>query len=157
MSRESRRIAGVLLVILPTVMIGGVSLSRMVIYGFGSTSKAAKRSPRFTSDSLKHTSRGLASSAKSERPVSESRRRSDARRRRNCDAREITPSPERDSIQTLVATKRGGEWRFAAFQNTRVRPIGRDAAGTFVWILSDWLWKVISPKEVRLIHFAPTF
>ena len=57
------------------------------------------------------------------------------------------PSPERDSIQTLVATKRGGEWGLAAFHNTRVRPIGRHAAGTFVWILSDWLWKVLCPQR----------
>jgi hypothetical protein len=57
-----------------------------------------------------------------------------------------TPSPERDSIQTLVATKHGGEWRLAAFHNTRVRPIGRHAAGTFVWILSDWLWKMLYPR-----------
>jgi uncharacterized protein (TIGR02246 family) len=56
------------------------------------------------------------------------------------------PSPERDFIQTLVATKSGGEWRLAAFQNTRVRPIGRHAAGTFVWILSDWLWKVLRAR-----------
>ena len=56
------------------------------------------------------------------------------------------PTPERDSIQTLIATKRGGEWRLAAFRNTRVRPIGRHAAGTFVWILSDWLWKVLRPR-----------
>jgi uncharacterized protein (TIGR02246 family) len=55
------------------------------------------------------------------------------------------PSPERDSIQTLVATKRGGEWRLAAFQNTRVRPIGRNAGGTFVWLFSDWLWKFFRP------------
>src|ERR671917_2199419 len=34
------------------------------------------------------------------------------------------PSPERDSIQTLVATREGGQWRIAAFQNTRVRPMG---------------------------------
>jgi uncharacterized protein (TIGR02246 family) len=57
------------------------------------------------------------------------------------------PSPERDSIQTLVATKRGGQWRLTAFQNTRIRPIGRNLAGTLVWMLSDWLWKVCRPKK----------
>jgi uncharacterized protein (TIGR02246 family) len=57
------------------------------------------------------------------------------------------PAPERNSIQTLVATKCGIEWRFAAFQNTRVRPIGRNAGGTFVWLFSDWLWKLFRPKN----------
>jgi uncharacterized protein (TIGR02246 family) len=57
------------------------------------------------------------------------------------------PSPERDSIQTLVATKRGDEWCLAAFQNTRVRPMGRNAAGTVMWLFSDWLWKLFGPKE----------
>lgn len=57
------------------------------------------------------------------------------------------PAPERNSIQTLVATKRGDEWRFAAFQNTRVRPIGRNAGGTFVWLFSDWLWKLFGPRN----------
>jgi uncharacterized protein (TIGR02246 family) len=56
------------------------------------------------------------------------------------------PAPERDSIQTLVATKGGGAWCLAAFHDTRVRPIGRHAAGTFVWILSDWLWRVLCPR-----------
>jgi uncharacterized protein (TIGR02246 family) len=56
-----------------------------------------------------------------------------------------TPSPERDSMQTLVATKSGSEWRLSAFQNTRVRPIGRNAGGTFVWLFSDWLWKLFRP------------
>ncbi len=50
-------------------------------------------------------------------------------------------SPERDSIQTLVATRQGGEWCLAAFQNTRVRLMG-NAAAFLVWTLSDWLWKV---------------
>jgi uncharacterized protein (TIGR02246 family) len=56
-------------------------------------------------------------------------------------------SPERDSIQTLVATRRGGEWRLAAFQNTRVRPMGRNARSTFIWLFTDWLWKVLGPKK----------
>jgi uncharacterized protein (TIGR02246 family) len=57
-------------------------------------------------------------------------------------AGQTEPSPERDSIQTLVAVKRGGEWRLVTFQNTRIRPMGRTTMGTFVWLLSDWLWKI---------------
>lgn len=57
-----------------------------------------------------------------------------------------SPAPERDSIQTLVAAKSGGQWHLAAFQNTRVRPIGRNAGGTFVWLLSDLLWKLLRPR-----------
>lgn len=52
------------------------------------------------------------------------------------------PSPERDSIQTLVATREGNEWRLAAFQNTRVRPV-HNAVAFLVWTLTDWLWKVL--------------
>ena len=57
------------------------------------------------------------------------------------------PSPERDSIQTMVATKRGDEWRLAAFQNTRVRPMGSSAGVTLLWLFSDWLWKLFGLKR----------
>jgi uncharacterized protein (TIGR02246 family) len=57
------------------------------------------------------------------------------------------PSPERDSIQTLVATRDGSEWRLAAFQNTRIRPMGRSAATFLIWALSDLLWRVFGPRE----------
>jgi uncharacterized protein (TIGR02246 family) len=59
------------------------------------------------------------------------------------------PPPERRSIQTLVAVKRSDEWRLVAFQNTRVRPIGRNLAGSLLWLASDWLWKVCLPKDLR--------
>lgn len=58
-----------------------------------------------------------------------------------------TPSPKRDSIQTLVAVRISGSWQLATFQNTRIRPMGRSASGTFVWLLSDWLWKLLRPKS----------
>jgi uncharacterized protein (TIGR02246 family) len=56
------------------------------------------------------------------------------------------PSPERASIQTLVATREDGEWRFAAFQNTRVRPMGPKLVSVLLWALTDLLWKVFGPK-----------
>jgi uncharacterized protein (TIGR02246 family) len=31
------------------------------------------------------------------------------------------PAPGRSSIQTLIAVKQNGEWKFAAFQNTRIQ------------------------------------
>ena len=52
------------------------------------------------------------------------------------------PSPSRDSIQTMVAVKRGAAWRLAAFHNTRVRPMGHHRGSTLIWMVTDWLWKI---------------
>ena len=57
------------------------------------------------------------------------------------------PSPERDSIQTLVAIKRDRGWRLVAFQNTRVRPMSRSARNAFIWLFTDWLWKVVRQRK----------
>jgi uncharacterized protein (TIGR02246 family) len=54
-----------------------------------------------------------------------------------------SPSPERDSVQTLVARKRNGKWQVEAFQNTRLRPIGRSFAGTALWLMTDFLWRLL--------------
>ena len=57
------------------------------------------------------------------------------------------PSPERDSIQTLVAVREGAEWRFAAFHNSRVRPIGSSAATFLLWAFTDRLWRIFAPGK----------
>ncbi len=57
------------------------------------------------------------------------------------------PSPERDSIQTLIAVREGDQWRIAAFQNTRVRPMGRSAATFLIWAVTDWLWRTFASRR----------
>jgi uncharacterized protein (TIGR02246 family) len=59
---------------------------------------------------------------------------------------ESKASPARDSIQTIVAVKGEDGWSLAAFQNTRVRPIGQNFAGTMWWLLTDWIWKFVRPR-----------
>jgi uncharacterized protein (TIGR02246 family) len=59
------------------------------------------------------------------------------------------PSPERDSIQTLVAVREDTEWRFATFHNSRVRPIGRSAATFLIWAITDKLWRIFAPGKER--------
>lgn len=56
------------------------------------------------------------------------------------------PSPERASIQTLVAVRRGERWHFAAFHNSRVRPIGRGFVTVLLWTLTDLLWKAFGSR-----------
>ncbi len=58
---------------------------------------------------------------------------------------EARPGPARDSIQTLVAVRTGGTWKLTSFQNTRFRPIGRNASGTMLWLLGDWFWNRLKP------------
>ncbi|MGE0080219.1 MAG: SgcJ/EcaC family oxidoreductase [Thiohalomonadaceae bacterium] len=57
------------------------------------------------------------------------------------------PAPEWESIQTLVVVKREGEWRLVAFQNTRVRPMGRSTRSIVIWLFTGWLWKVVGLKR----------
>jgi hypothetical protein len=57
------------------------------------------------------------------------------------------PSPERDSIQTLVAVREGAEWRFAAFHNSRVRPIGSNTTTFLLWAVTDRLWRMFAPGK----------
>lgn len=61
-----------------------------------------------------------------------------------------TPAPERDSAQTLVAIRRDGRWEIVAFQNTRVRPIGRSVLGTLLWLVSDRLWRWCLPRSAHV-------
>ena len=58
-----------------------------------------------------------------------------------------TPVPERASTQTLVATKENGEWRFVAFHNNRIRPMGQTAGGTIAWLIFDRLWRLLGAKH----------
>lgn len=49
--------------------------------------------------------------------------------------------PARDSLQTLVATRTAEGWRLAAFQNTRVRPMGSGFLAFLHWTIGDRLWR----------------
>jgi uncharacterized protein (TIGR02246 family) len=51
------------------------------------------------------------------------------------------PSPHRNSIQTLVAVRSDGEWKFTAFHNSRLRPIEAGLASVLIWSFTDLLWK----------------
>jgi uncharacterized protein (TIGR02246 family) len=61
------------------------------------------------------------------------------------------PTPERDSIQTLVAVRDARGWSFVAFQNTRIRPIGAGAVSALLWLVPDKLWRLY----FRLSKTAP--
>jgi uncharacterized protein (TIGR02246 family) len=61
------------------------------------------------------------------------------------------PTPERDSIQTLVAVRDASGWSFVSFQNTRLRPIGAGAVSALLWLVPDKLWRL----SFRLSKTAP--
>lgn len=63
------------------------------------------------------------------------------------DAGRSTPKPERLSSQTLIAIKENGKWRFRAFHNTRVRPIGNGLRGLIPWVVADMAWGLLGPKS----------
>ena len=65
------------------------------------------------------------------------------------------PVPERDSIQTLVATHKEGEWRLATSQNTRLHPMDTSAGPFLIWTLSDLLWKVFRLMKQRIGRRRP--
>ncbi len=58
-----------------------------------------------------------------------------------------SPAPGRASSQTMVAVKRGGEWRFTAFHNTRVRPIDHRVGNIVAWLLADLAWRLFGSKS----------
>lgn len=55
-------------------------------------------------------------------------------------------APERASTQTMVAVKQGGAWRFTAFHNTRLRPIGAGVGSIITWRLADLAWRWFGSK-----------
>ena len=57
------------------------------------------------------------------------------------------PEPGRKSVQTLVAVKQQGSWRFTAFHNTRLRPIQPGLGGVIAWKLADLSWRVFGAKS----------
>ena len=57
------------------------------------------------------------------------------------------PAPQRNSIQTLVALRHDGEWKFTAFHNSRLRPIEGGLASVLIWSFTDLLWKIALRRQ----------
>jgi uncharacterized protein (TIGR02246 family) len=65
------------------------------------------------------------------------------------------PSSSRDSVQTLTAVRQDGQWAFATFQNTRLRPI-RPGMSFLAWSLADAAWRLLGGRSnERLGALAP--
>jgi uncharacterized protein (TIGR02246 family) len=57
--------------------------------------------------------------------------------------RKTKPARARESIQTLVAVRTSDGWRLAAFQNTRVRPMGSGFLAFLHWSIGDAVWGLL--------------
>lgn len=58
----------------------------------------------------------------------------------------LTTPATGQSIQTTIAKKTEGRWEFTAFQNTRLRPLGKSWKSILSWILFDLIWKCLGSR-----------
>jgi len=67
-----------------------------------------------------------------------------------------TPARARDSVQTLTVVRTPDGWRIAAFQNTRIRPIGSGFLAFLHWSIGDALWSLLRLSTDPTAHVPTT-
>jgi uncharacterized protein (TIGR02246 family) len=63
------------------------------------------------------------------------------------------PAAHRDSVQTLVCLKQRGKWAIAAFQNTRLRPIG-PGRSFLAWVIADVAWRWLGVRRGSVMQMS---